>query len=99
MTWRFVCKQEAQPSTPQIPHPRRLYGAPGECEISTRLAGTKAAKGDTVHVILPGLKGPDTLWASSCGPEQVLGTDALCTCSTPPAPPTRATIKAHNGCQ
>lgn len=50
----------------QIPHPRRrLYGDPGECEIGTRPAGTKAAEGGTVHAILPGLKGPDTLRASS----------------------------------
>lgn len=86
MGWRCVHRQETDLHPSLNPTPRRFYGAPHECEIGTRPAGTKAAEGGTVHVILPGLKGPDTLWASSCDPEQVLGTTALCTCSTPPAP-------------
>lgn len=35
------------------------------CEIGTRPAGTKAAEGDTVHAISPGLEGPDMLWAAA----------------------------------
>lgn len=81
------------------PPSRRLYGAPGECEIGTRMAGTKAVKGGTVHAILPGLKGPDTLQASSCSQEQVLGTTAPCTCSAPPVlllgPPLRHSVEVN----
>lgn len=68
-----------------------------ECEMGTRPAGTKAAEGGSVHAILPGLKGPDTLQAGSCGPEQVLGTAAPRTCSSPQPPPPGRTIKTHNG--
>ena len=68
-----------------------------ECEMGTRPEGTKAAKGGSVHAILPGLKGPDTLRAGSCDPEQVLGTAAPRTCSSPQPPPPGRTIKTHNG--
>lgn len=100
MGWRVVGQQRHRPPPlTEPPTPRSLYGAPGECEISTRPAETKAAEGGTVHAILPGLKGPDTLWASSCVPEQVLGTAALYAPAPPrQPPPTGATVKAYNGC-
>lgn len=93
--WRSECESRRQQTS--TPHPQPFMVLLAECEIGTRPAGTKAAEGGTVHVILPGLKGPDTLWASSCGWEQVLGTAAPCTCSTPQLPPPGPTIKAHNG--
>lgn len=84
----------------QIPYPRRrLYGDPGECEIGTKPAGTKAAKGGTVHVILLGLKGPDTLWASSCGRNRCWAPLAHAPAPPPQPPPTGPTINAHNGSQ
>ena len=94
---RGLCAEAGGPAGvhPATPARPRLSGAPGV--IGTRPAGTKAAEGGSVHAILPGLKGPDTLRAGSCGPEQVLGTAAPGTCSSPQPPPPRRTIKAHNG--
>ena len=69
-----------------------------ECEMGTRPEGTKAAEGGSVHAILPGLKGPDTLRAGSCDPEQVLGTAAPRTCSSPqPPPPPGAPLRRTMG--
>ena len=103
MGWVEVCvqKQEArQASTLHRPIPPPWPGHVSlvllECEMGTRPAGTKAAEGGSVHAILPGLKGPDTLQAGSCGPEQVLGTAAPRTCSSPQPPPPGRTIKTHN---
>ena len=99
MGWVEVCvqKREAPEASTPPPRPGHVFLVLLACEIGTRPAGTKAAEGGSVHAILPGLKGPDTLRAGSCGPEQVLGTAAPGTCSSPQPPPPRRTIKAHNG--
>lgn len=104
MGWVEVCvqKQEArQASTLHRPIPPPWPGHVSlvllECEMGTRPAGTKAAEGGSVHAILPGLKGPDTLQAGSCGPEQVLGTAAPRTCSSPQPPPPGAPLRRTMG--
>lgn len=53
-----MCRTVGPPLLHRFPTPRRLYTAPGKCEIGTRPAGTKATEGGTVHAIPPGLKGP-----------------------------------------
>ena len=69
MGWVEVCvqKREAPQASTPPPWPSHISLVLLECEMGTRPAGTKAAEGGSVHAILPGLKGPDTLRAGSCG--------------------------------